>query len=49
MSLLALLLLLALKVLLLDTARDTKYLSVNRDGWIIGLLTVLAQPGTSFP
>lgn len=44
MSLLVLLLLLAL-----DTARVTKYISVNRGRWIIGLLTVLAQPGISFP
>jgi len=46
MSLLVLLLLLALKVLLLDTARVTKCLSVERDGWIVDLLTIMAQPGT---
>lgn len=44
MSLLVLLLLLAL-----DTARVTKYISVIGGRWIIGFLTVLAQPGVSFP
>lgn len=36
------------KVLLLDTSRVTKYISVNRNGWIVVFLTVSAQSRASF-